>query len=76
MPSSPIRKLAPFADAAKKEGVQVYHLNIGQPDIKTPEVALKAIKDANITVLEYSHSAGFESYRTKSRTAKASNWIM
>lgn len=65
MPESPIRKLVPFAEIAKQKGHHVYHLNIGQPDIKTPEVALKAIKEANIEVLEYSHSAGFESYRNK-----------
>ncbi len=65
MPESPIRKLVPYADIAKKKGNKVYHLNIGQPDIKTPDVALKAIKNADIKVLEYSHSAGFESYRTK-----------
>jgi aspartate aminotransferase len=65
MPESPIRKLVPYSEIAKKKGNKVYHLNIGQPDIKTPEVALNAIKNANITVLEYSHSAGFESYRTK-----------
>lgn len=65
MPESPIRKLVPYAEIAKKKGHKVYHLNIGQPDIKTPEVALQAIKNANITVLEYSHSAGFESYRNK-----------
>ncbi|MBC7523687.1 MAG: pyridoxal phosphate-dependent aminotransferase [Flavobacterium sp.] len=65
MPESPIRKLVPFADIAKKKGNKVYHLNIGQPDIKTPEVALNAVKNAVIDVLEYSHSAGFESYRTK-----------
>ena len=65
MPESPIRKLVPYADIAKKKGNKVYHLNIGQPDIKTPEVALNAVKNAKIEVLEYSHSAGFESYRTK-----------
>ncbi len=65
MPESPIRKLVPYSEIAKKKGNKVYHLNIGQPDIKTPEVALNAIKNATITVLEYSHSAGFESYRTK-----------
>ena len=65
MPESPIRKLVPYADIARKKGNKVYHLNIGQPDIKTPEVALQAVKNADITVLEYSHSAGFESYRTK-----------
>lgn len=65
MPESPIRKLVPYAEDAKKRGTKVYHLNIGQPDIKTPEVALQAVKDFDIKVLEYSHSAGFESYRTK-----------
>jgi aspartate aminotransferase len=65
MPESPIRKLVPYAEMAKKKGNKVYHLNIGQPDIKTPEVAINAIKNTNISVLEYSHSAGFESYRKK-----------
>ena len=65
MPESPIRKLVPYAEIAKKKGNKVYHLNIGQPDIKTPEVALNAVKNFDIEVLEYSHSAGFESYRTK-----------
>lgn len=65
MPESPIRKLVPFAETAKKKGHKVYHLNIGQPDIKTPEVALEAIKNNTIQILEYSHSAGFESYRNK-----------
>ena len=65
MPESPIRKLVPYAELAKKKGNKVYHLNIGQPDIKTPQVALDAVKKANIEVLEYSHSAGFESYREK-----------
>lgn len=65
MPESPIRKLVPYAEKAKKKGIKVYHLNIGQPDIKTPEVALNAVKNFDIKVLEYSHSAGFESYRTK-----------
>jgi aspartate aminotransferase len=65
MPASPIRKLVPFADAAKKRGTKIYHLNIGQPDIETPEVMLNAIKNADIKVLEYSHSAGMESYRKK-----------
>ncbi len=63
MPESPIRKLVPYAEAAKKKGKTVYHLNIGQPDIETPEVALNAIKNIDRTVIEYSHSAGFESYR-------------
>jgi aspartate aminotransferase len=65
MPESPIRKLAPFAEIAKKKGNKVYHLNIGQPDIKTPEVAIQAIKNIDLTILEYSHSAGNESYRKK-----------
>ncbi len=65
MPASPIRKLVPFAEAAKKRGVKIYHLNIGQPDIKTPKSALDAVKNADLEVLEYSHSAGFESYRRK-----------
>ncbi|TNF47372.1 MAG: pyridoxal phosphate-dependent aminotransferase [Bacteroidetes bacterium] len=63
MPASPIRKLVPYAEKAKKEGRVVYHLNIGQPDIETPEVALDAIKNMDRRVIEYSHSAGFESYR-------------
>ena len=63
MPASPIRKLVPFADAAKKKGKIVFHLNIGQPDIETPEVALNAIRNFDQKVIEYSHSAGFESYR-------------
>jgi len=65
MPASPIRKLVPYAETAKKAGKIVYHLNIGQPDIHTPEVALQAIKNLDHKVLEYSHSAGFESYRNK-----------
>lgn len=65
MPESPIRKLVPYADIAKKKGHKVYHLNIGQPDIKSPEIAMQAIKNADLTVLEYSHSAGNESYRKK-----------
>ena len=65
MPSSPIRKLVPFAENAKKSGKKVYHLNIGQPDIITPDIALNAIKNMDMRVLEYSHSAGFESYRKK-----------
>ena len=63
MPESPIRKLVPYAEGAKKRGINVFHLNIGQPDIKTPEVALEAIASFNDKVVEYSHSAGFESYR-------------
>ena len=65
MPQSPIRKLVPFAEQAKKEGVNVYHLNIGQPDIKTPEVALNAVKNNTIETLSYSRSEGSETYRTK-----------
>ena len=65
MPASPIRKLVPFAEAAKKRGTKVYHLNIGQPDIETPKACLDAVKNCDIKVLEYSHSAGMESYRKK-----------
>ncbi len=65
MPESPIRKLVPFSEGAKKRGVHVFHLNIGQPDIKTPEVVLERIKNIDRTVIEYSHSAGYESYRNK-----------
>jgi aspartate aminotransferase len=65
MPASPIRKLVPFAEQAKKSGRKVYHLNIGQPDIETPAVALDAIRNFDQKVIEYSHSAGFETYRTK-----------
>jgi aspartate aminotransferase len=65
MPASPIRKLAPYAEDAKKRGIKVYHLNIGQPDIPTPEVALNAVRNIDLKVIEYSHSAGNESYRRK-----------
>lgn len=65
MPASPIRKLVPFAEVAKKKGVKIYHLNIGQPDIETPPSFLNAVKNADVKVLEYSHSAGNESYRKK-----------
>ena len=65
MPESPIRKLVPYAEKAKSEGVKVYHLNIGQPDIETPEVALNAIRNYDEKVVEYSHSAGILSYRQK-----------
>lgn len=65
MPPSPIRKLVPYAEAAKKRGVSIYHLNIGQPDIHTPEVMMDAMRNINIKVVEYSHSAGIESYRKK-----------
>ncbi len=63
MPASPIRKLVPFADAAKKRGVKVYHLNIGQPDIVSPNEALEAVKTNHLKLVEYPHSAGVESYR-------------
>ncbi len=65
MPASPIRKLVPYAEQAYAKGLKVYHLNIGQPDIATPETAINAMKNADIKVLEYSHSAGFASYRNK-----------
>jgi len=65
MPPSPIRKLVPYAEAAKKKGVKVFHLNIGQPDIETPKSILDAVRHTDMKVLEYSHSAGFESYRKK-----------
>jgi len=65
MPSSPIRKLVPYAEAAKKRGVKVFHLNIGQPDIPTPDVAMEAIRNYNEKVVAYSHSAGNVSYREK-----------
>lgn len=65
MPPSPIRKLVPYAEAAKQKGIKVFHLNIGQPDIETPPAILDAVRNADIKVLEYSHSAGNESYRKK-----------
>lgn len=65
MPASPIRKLVPYAEAAKKKGVKVYHLNIGQPDIETPKAVLDAVRHSEFKILEYSHSAGNESYRRK-----------
>ena len=65
MPASPIRKLVPFAEKAKLRGIKIYHLNIGQPDIETPHQMMDAVKNTNLKVLEYSHSAGFESYRRK-----------
>lgn len=65
MPPSPIRKLVPYAEAAKKKGIKVYHLNIGQPDIETPQAMLDAVRHSDFKVLEYSHSAGNESYRKK-----------
>jgi len=65
MPESPIRKMAPFADKAKEKGIKVYHLNIGQPDIETPEVALNKIKTNDLKVIGYGPSAGIDSYRKK-----------
>tara|TARA_R110002051_G_scaffold241712_1_gene302075 strand:+ start:45348 stop:46565 length:1218 start_codon:yes stop_codon:yes gene_type:complete len=65
MPESPIRKLVPFAEAAKRKGIKVIHLNIGQPDIKTPAVALDAVKNNTIEILSYSKTEGFDSYRQK-----------
>ncbi len=65
MPSSPIRKLVPFSDAAKQRGIKVYHLNIGQPDIETPQDAMQKMKDTPVKVLAYSHSAGMLSFRKK-----------
>ena len=65
MPASPIRKLVPFAEAAKKRGIKVFHLNIGQPDIETPKVCIDAVKNCDVHILAYSHSAGNESYRQK-----------
>ncbi|MCF3111715.1 pyridoxal phosphate-dependent aminotransferase [Niabella sp. CC-SYL272] len=65
MPASPIRKLVPYAEAAKRRGMTVYHLNIGQPDIETPPAIMQAVREVQMPVLEYSHSAGNESYRRK-----------
>ena len=65
MPPSPIRKLVPYAEAATKKGIKVYHLNIGQPDIETPKEAMSAVRNDNRKILEYTHSAGLESYRKK-----------
>lgn len=68
MPASPIRKLVPYAEAAKKRGTKVHHLNIGQPDIETPKLVRDAIHHADFKILEYTHSAGLESYRQKLTT--------
>lgn len=68
MPESPIRKLVPYAEAARKKGIEVIHLNIGQPDISTPQIALDAVKNNTLSVLEYSRSEGSETYRTKIAT--------
>ena len=65
MPASPIRKLVPYAEQAKKDGKKVHHLNIGQPDIETPQVVLDKMKNLDLKVVEYSHSAGFQSYRER-----------
>ena len=65
MPASPIRKLVPYAEIAKSKGIKIYHLNIGQPDIETPKEILDAVRNSNFKILEYSHSAGNESYRRK-----------
>ena len=65
MPASPIRKLVPLSDKAKEKGIKVYHLNIGQPDLPTPQVALDALKNIDRTILEYSPSDGYKSYREK-----------
>lgn len=65
MPPSPIRKLVPYAEAAKRKGIKVYHLNIGQPDIETPPAVMDVLRDIDFPVLEYTHSAGNESYRRK-----------
>jgi len=75
MPQSPIRKLVPFAENAKKNGAKVYHLNIGQPDIKTPSVALDAVKNNTLQVLAYARSEGSETYRTKLANYYANNNI-
>lgn len=75
LPASPIRKLVPFAEKAKAEGVKIYHLNIGQPDIHTPSVAMEAVKNTPLKVIEYSHSAGNESYRRKLAGYYAKNGI-
>ncbi len=75
MPQSPIRKLVPFAEAAKKNGTKVFHLNIGQPDIKTPQIALDAVKNNAIQVLSYARSEGSEEYRTKLANYYAKNEI-
>jgi len=75
MPQSPIRKLVPFAEDAKKRGIKVFHLNIGQPDIKTPQIALDAVKNNTIDVLAYSRSEGSEEYRVKISKYYAKNDI-
>ncbi len=76
MPESPIRKLVPYAEAAKKSGITVIHLNIGQPDIKTPQVALDAVKNNTLEILEYSRTEGSETYREKLAAYYAKNQIL
>ncbi len=76
MPPSPIRKLVPFAEQAKKRGISIFHLNIGQPDIHTPDVMMNAIRNTDLKVVEYSHSAGIESYRKKLAGYYTMNKIM
>src|SRR5690606_20096971 len=71
----PIRKLVPYAETAKAKGRKVYHLNIGQPDVETPQEMIDAVKNFDFKVLEYSHSAGFESYRKKLAGYYQSNGI-
>ena len=75
MPESPIRKLVPYAEDAKKRGVTVFHLNIGQPDIKTPQIALDAVKNNKLKTLSYARSEGSEEYRTKLATYYVKNNI-
>lgn len=75
MPASPIRKLVPYAETAKKNGIHIYHLNIGQPDIETPASFLDAVRNASMKIVEYSHSAGNESYRKKLSAYYASHGI-
>ena len=65
MPVSPIRKLVPYAEDAKKRGIHIYHMNIGQPDIEAPEIALAAVRNNTLKLIDYSHSAGNMSYRKK-----------
>lgn len=75
MPASPIRKLVPFADETKSKGVKIYHLNIGQPDIETPQLCLDAVKNDAVKILEYTHSAGMDSYRNRLVSYYAKNNI-
>ena len=75
MPASPIRKLVPFADEAKNRGIKIYHLNIGQPDIETPKMCLDAVRNDDLKILEYTNSAGLESYRNRLVSYYAKNNI-